>query len=277
MKKHIVFFLIVISGFFFSCSTSPYLKKTDLPDNIQHYSEEKQFKVKPEWYWRLRPNNKTGSETFIGQFYFRGEKMNDAKVIGELTTDNVKWYIVDTINHGYFFIKKADADFADKYKKYLIDLDYGSIDVKDKTIDRWQSNELRNNMLKKYISQLRIPLRLIWSVNFFMMPHNTSVWYGRQNGIRQGYWGNTFQNEFVSVSECPEVFLFANQNPYVNILRSELLLTSPQSYQWTNQYGQVYIGKLYQAVYLVLEWGESFYAFPYDIIGDKPIRDFKNE
>ena len=65
MKKIImIYFLLSLC---FSCSTSPYIKKSDLPKNITYYSTKQQFKINPEWYWRLRPENTPIDDEMINQ------------------------------------------------------------------------------------------------------------------------------------------------------------------------------------------------------------------
>jgi hypothetical protein len=271
MKVHIFFPLLVFFGFLFACSTSPYLKTTDLPDNVKYYSEDKQFNLKPDWYWRLRPGKESVNETIedkygylacipivnygyafakrkpekavIGNKYITN-KSGDGTVVGEIVQDDEMFFIVKWNDYGYFFIKKKDYDFALEFEKYKIS----------------------NDFINEYKSQ---KLGAIATYNYIGISDGPKLVNDGQITQYRDSYGN-YSNSFMQLRSNSLFLKFYNSkdngmHTLYNWRSSMFIYIYLKQYQYTNNMGQVFICDIYTPVYIAAIWGdEQWYSFPCD-------------
>lgn len=274
MKIKILFFITII-GLLFACSTSPYLKETELPENTQYYSVDKQFKVKPEWYWRVRPGNFIDLKELIN-------KTGDGIIIGETIQNSLKFYIVKWRSYGYYFIQENDYLFAMKYKKYLIPLQYydeslfkdpfkyraftnpiellsNKINNKDELNYEWNLTNLMTIYLQKF------KITYFFEIAYFFELLNST------GSISRDIFKNDIQSQIISHGSYSNTFLLipANKvfyefisNPAINLYNTRFSSSFFKTTMYTNDYGIVLNGNLYRVNYIIAQWGRYYYAFP---------------
>ena len=268
MRKSIIPILSLILLLLGCFTTNPYLKKTELPKNIKYYSEDKQITIKPERYWMKRPNQNIR----IGHSYLNN-KSGVGKVIGEYFINNKNFYVVKWESYGYFFVNIKDNLFAEKYKKYLIPLDYGNKAMwnfgyeyyliayfqgpNKKDIGGFPAHFFAN--VARYNSNLKVILKLTLmrsfmmnKVNFSPTKYNDIVNKPIQISMRTG-----FTNEFVNFTSCPSI----KKNFPISSIEC-LAVEKIGSKQYTNQSGMMFKGILYQTKFVIIKWNNAFYALP---------------
>lgn len=267
MKKHIIFLLIIISGFFSACSTSPYLKETELPKNIKYYSADKQFKVKPEWYWRLRPEIQSvnQNEAVIGFKYLAG-KSDEGLIIGETIQDKEIFFIVNWENYGYFFIRKEDYNFAEKFKKWLIPLHYNiSNNQKNNSFySELQKNSNVSQKLSTFFSSLNGRSFTLTYAFIFLQSESFNKYAYTTPGIKQYCNAGHCSNTFIQITGTCPLFMEFCSNKDIYYPRAQFATLYAKDFEYPDNYGQVFIGKMNAVVYIILQWGEVYYALPYE-------------
>lgn len=245
--------IICIILFFVGCISSPYLKETDLPKNVIYYSEDKQFSVKPEWYWRFRPESDPlkYKSSVIGHKYLVN-KNKDAVVIGEISNNSDKFFIVKWADNGFFFIKEKDYNFAERYKKYLVPIDYLNYEIE---FNDYYGDKILTSYFK---SKLNIPSIVTDAYPFC----EVDLYAYTTPGIKQRFSGK-YTNEFVKIENCPDLLNLYKNND-INIYRQYFVLTAPRKFQYTNSQGMVFIGTIYTPLFIIVNWGKVYYALPYE-------------
>ncbi len=239
-----LYFLILLVGFLFSCSTSPYMKKSELSKDVQYYSQDKQFKLKPDWYWRLRLGKESVNEDVVIGFKYIYNKTGEGKIIGEIIQNNEKFLIAEWQNYGLYFIKEKDFNFAKKFEKYFIPLDY--------THNLHPSTYLKS---PKNISYVCLPAVL------FLQEKVMDKYAFITPEIKQ-YYNYKFKKIFLQITHCPSFLKFCDNND-IYYQRAEFCVAYLKDIEYTNNYGQLFVGKLYLPIYVILKWGEAYYALPY--------------
>jgi len=267
--------LLTMNILFCGCATSPYLKTDDLPSTIHYYNTEKQFKLNPEWYWRLRPS-KDSVENYkatIGHNYLKN-KNGPGLIVGECNSEE-KYYVVKWNDYGYYFIREKDYLFAGQFKKYIVPLNYESDSFRHGheylLIAYYQENSSPyiGDMPAKIFSDatrsgLNLTVILKLTLNRSLMMNRKNIYNTKYSSIinnavqissRAG-----FTNEFLKFTSCPLFYEFSKDELMSSIecLAVEKIGTK----QYTNQYGVMFMGILYQTKFIVVKWGKVFYAFP---------------
>lgn len=244
--------LLLLSVLFFGCITKPYINEAELPKkNIKFYTRNEQFRVKPDWFWRLRPETSlvTEKDSVIGHKYLKNSYSGYARVIGEITKDDEEFYIANWSDAGYFFIKKKDYEFSQKYKKYFIDIDYNNNVL----------NYYNGTFLTSYFEKiLKIPF-IVTSAYQFCGPYHKDYLIP---AVKQRHY-DYYTNEFVQIEYCPlleDAYIKDEISSYFQFF----VLSYPKEYKYTNPYGQLFIGTLYKPLFIIFKWGEVFYALPFE-------------
>ena len=268
---------LLVSLFLFSCTTNPYLKQTDLPEKINYYTDDKKFDITPEWYWRLRPTPDSSEnwELTIGYQFLNG-KTGSGQVIGELIKNDYKFYIVKWKDYGYFFVKEQDYLFAQKYKKFLVPLNYGKNYVYSRyeEEDDYQLIAFYQDISLPYVGDLpaglfsKVPRsglsllilpRVMFIYSLMYNNYTMSSYYSDLKNIIQVY-NNGYTNQFIQFTPCPNLREFRNDDRV--ILIDYVALEQIGTKQYTNQNGMMFMGALYKTKYIILKWGKAFYALP---------------
>lgn len=275
--KQLLFVFFLSVTFFTACSTNPYLKQTDLPDKINYYDEEKKFTISPDWYWRLRPTINSSNEwdTTIGHS-FLNDKNGEGIVIGEYINKDKKFYIVKWNEYGYFFVKDEDYTFSQKNKKYIVPLNYGgksifgsSSDIDYQVIAYYQDKSSQYvGDLPAYLfansprSGLNLVLvsRMIFTYSLMKSHYPINSNYSDIKDVIQLYNTSGYTNQFLKITPCPSLIEFS-KNESVNSI-SYIAFEQIGSKQYTNQYGMMFMGGLYQTKFLIIKWGKVYYALP---------------
>lgn len=273
MKLQTYIFFIIIS-FLLGCSTSPYLKETELPKNIQYFSADKQFKVEPEWYWRVRPDIHISFKEIINN-------TEEGTIIGECIKDDQKFYIVKWEHHGFYFIEKKDYFFAMKYKQYLIPLKYNDKSLyKDpfgrltcitplELLIKTSEDENRNyqwnleNRMATYYQEYKIIH--IFQIAHFVEKISSTGFINKEdfkNEIQSQIMTNgSYSNTFLLIPPTNGFYEFCS-NPLVRLQTSQYVSSFYKNINYTNNYGMVFNGNAYRVKYIIAQWGKYYYAFP---------------
>ncbi len=271
--------VLTIISFIYGCSTSPYLKKEELPNRIQYYSTDKIFSITPNWYWRLRPSDEL-FET-VGFKYLNNKDVSykniQVKVIGETVQNNEKYYVAIWESHGYYFIKEKDYLFAKKYEKYLIPLNYDDNKLYENPFRRGGCvnpiellSEKINSSEVHYYS-MNISVRF---VNHFKSEGYTifsTLGINSTGMIQKTEFKNDIEKQIIENRQYSNKFLIIPYNKELNdfLSNSDIninFLEFPSKFfgnkQYTNQYGALYNGNVFKAKYVACRWGNTFYAIP---------------
>jgi len=201
--------LLVLAG----CSVKPYLKNTDLPKGINYYSNDKQFTVHPDWFWKLRPSLERGSESVTFEYLKQldpGYKNANVNVVGEVVYKQNKFYVALWQSHGYFFIQEKDYLFAQKYRKYLVPLDYdaGSYLYGYSNMTEFE----KITLLEKYFGNLKGKKYKIYNALYLLQ---NSIFDKRSYitpQIKQYFSSNGYSNDFIEFNNCPLFYEFCKND-----------------------------------------------------------------
>ncbi len=264
MKKLLIIFFMM---FLIGCSAKPYLQKTELPSNIDFYTEDKQFKITPEWFWRLRPSTESvaNQDATIGHKFLNG-KIGTGIVIGELNKEE-KFFVIKWENQGYYFLREQDSIFAKKFQKYLVPLNYGGESIYGHT--EISAYEIQDH-LNEYYRKLN---QTIFSARSSVNIKYANIDETKKSSLKQvAVIGRGYTNQFINVLPCPlfESFSPKEDTYYFKKISDDYFYSSAYYFvisqtgtkQYTNDYGQVFIGSLYQTQSVIVKWGRVFYSLP---------------
>ena len=259
---------------FCNCATIPYHDISDLPHGLNLYSLDKQFKVKPEWYWRFRTDNGLSSgenvaesikanvtsirfdtEKTIGVEFIKNQSgaLDQGIVIGDVFENELKWYVAKW-NNSYFFIKEKDYIFAGKFEKYLLDVSPRS------DPDRYYNTR----HLAKYKYQGLTILGFLAGSDYWLFGYDLITCFdGSQLQARDG--NGQFINKFVLFPPSPLLKEFCKNESARGFNRSWFPSNYFKTVQYSNQSGMIFEGQLYVAKYAIVEWGEYIYSLPYTL------------
>lgn len=282
MRIHRLSLILVMAVFLFACSTSPYLQKDSLPKSVIYYTESNKFKIRPDWYWRLRPDivSVNDQQAVIGHL-FLSNRSNNAIVIGEIIINNKKFYIAEWDNNGYFFIKEDDYIFAKKYQKYIVPLHYSDESLYQDPLSSYYAKFLfsplekitvnKENFYEKnirtavlnYYSQFKI--FYLFEVSLFFenirATGNINKEEFRNDILSQIILREEYSNKFLIIPQCYNFYEFI-QNDGVRLYTSFFPSTFLQKTNYANPYGLSLTGDIYKTKYIVAQWGKVFYQIP---------------
>jgi hypothetical protein len=217
--------------------------------------------------------------TVIGH-KFLTDKKGTGLVVGEYIMEGEKFFVVHWEDQGYFFVKETDYLLAEKFNKFLVPLEYGTNYAFADSSDNhyklvyyysdtssgfvgsipasYYSKASQSGLNLKIIGKSAIYETLAYS-KVIRNPLSTN-YSDLIDKVFQLYYGRMFQNEFMLVKSCPDYLNFKNSDSIVNIYL--LALEPVGTTQYTNTYGQLFIGKQYITKYIIVQWGQVFYALP---------------
>jgi len=228
--------IIIVGVMLFSLScaaTSPLIKKDELPEEIRYYSENQKFNVVPEWYWRFRPTRHAAGEekVCIGKQYLVN-KAGNAEVIGEIIVKKDKFFVVQWGDNGYYFIREKDYNFALQFKKYIL-VPQKKRDIGANTTLFYALYNCGIYSVQSYDSDQFIQLKGDTGLTnmFLKVPSNyTYRSFCENQDIR--WFKAIFAAKYIGIK------------------------------QYENANGFVLNGEIYQAQYILCDWGEEQYAIP---------------